>query len=132
MIQQDFLSEVFEDVEYQGLKRCDTCKEHQPYTEFYNNRYKHDGYASTCKTCSKGNSDRKRLHYTRLLAEQKGVCKICGITAEENGKDFAVDHCHTTGKVRGLLCNNCNSGVGYFLDSIDTMNKAIEYLKTHQ
>ena len=52
MIQQDFLSEVSEDVEYKGLKRCDTCKEHQPYTEFYNNKYKHDGSFILAPRCA--------------------------------------------------------------------------------
>ena len=46
---------------------------------------------------------------------QGGVCAICN--GKNNDRDLAVDHCHTTGKVRGLLCGNCNRGIGYFKDS---------------
>lgn len=113
------------------LKKCDTCREHLEYTEFYFNKYKHDGYSSTCKTCHNGNAQRKRAYYNRLVAEQSGRCAICGITTQENNKAFAVDHCHTTGKIRGALCNNCNTGIGNFLDSEELLNKAIEYLRLH-
>lgn len=67
--------------------------------------------------------------YNKMLQEQNGVCKIC--RGEDNGpwKTFAVDHCHTTGKVRGLLCAKCNKGLGQFNDDTDLMQKAIEYIK---
>jgi hypothetical protein len=70
--------------------------------------------------------------YDGLFKSQKGVCKICGET-ETKGKGkhketLAVDHCHTTGKVRGLLCSSCNRGLGFFQDKIDNLKKAIEYL----
>jgi hypothetical protein len=42
---------------------------------------------------------------------------------------LSIDHCHNTGKVRGLLCDHCNKGLGLFKDNIDYLNKAIEYLK---
>lgn len=114
------------------LKRCDTCREFLPYEEFYNNRYKHDGFSSTCKSCHNGNSIRKRLHYDRLVSLQSGRCDICGITTEENNKAFAVDHCHKSGKIRGALCNNCNTGIGNFLDDEELLIKAIEYLRKHK
>jgi hypothetical protein len=49
-----------------------------------------------------------------MLAEQKGKCLICSITAEDYGKTFHVDHCHTSGKVRGLLCGPCNTKLGWY------------------
>lgn len=64
--------------------------------------------------------------YQKMLAEQKGVCKICGV---EETVNLSVDHCHTTGTVRGLLCKKCNVGIGYFKDNPDTLAKAIEYLQ---
>ena len=68
--------------------------------------------------------------YDRMIAEQNFRCKICG-TDDPGPKRqyFNVDHCHTTGKVRGILCHHCNSGLGHFRDSIDNLEIAIEYLK---
>ena len=62
-----------------------------------------------------------------LHEKQGGVCKICGNTAKD-GRNLDVDHCHTTGKVRGLLCNNCNRGLGHFQDDPILLQKAIDYL----
>ena len=53
--------------------------------------------------------------YDEMLAAQNGKCKICGSDkAGTIGQNFAVDHCHTTGKVRGLLCINCNARLGWY------------------
>ena len=111
-----------------NVKKCDTCRKILSIDRFYNNKYKHDGYSSTCKDCSAANSARKRENYDRLINEQSGLCAICGITTEENKKDFAVDHCHKTGIIRGALCNNCNTGIGLLKDDTEIMNKAIDYL----
>ena len=62
--------------------------------------------------------------YKTMLLAQNNKCAICSETDK-----LCVDHCHKTGKVRGLLCKKCNSGLGYFKDSIEFMSKAIEYLK---
>lgn len=71
--------------------------------------------------------------YSRMLEAQCGGCAICGSTTYGyNGKEkFAVDHCHETGKVRGLLCGPCNKGLGLFRDDIKTMNRAIAYLRAN-
>jgi hypothetical protein len=54
-------------------------------------------------------------HYNSMLADQGGGCKICGATkAGPKRTNLAVDHCHTTGKIRGLLCNKCNVAVGFY------------------
>ncbi len=71
--------------------------------------------------------------YTDLLDEQDHRCKICGNRAEPEGISFAnrslnVDHCHDTGKVRGLICSNCNTGLGKFKDSPELIEKAFAYL----
>ena len=67
--------------------------------------------------------------YYELLKIQNNGCAICGKTEEPDGRRLAIDHCHLSGDVRGVLCNNCNNGLGSFGDSIDGMLKAIEYLK---
>jgi hypothetical protein len=46
--------------------------------------------------------------------------------------DLAVDHCHTTGKIRGLLCSKCNPALGAFNDNIEILNSAIKYLKEYE
>lgn len=64
--------------------------------------------------------------YEAMLAAQGGVCAICAATP--NDRRLAVDHCHVTGKVRGLLCSSCNIGIGYFRDSAEALAAAIKYL----
>lgn len=71
--------------------------------------------------------------YERMLEEQGHVCKLCmgeGFTMATHHKvKLVVDHCHATGKVRGLLCHNCNRALGLMKDSTETLERAIEYLK---
>jgi hypothetical protein len=64
-----------------------------------------------------------------MLKDQNGTCKICKTnTSGTKRGNFAVDHCHKTGKIRGLLCSNCNVGLGYFDDSVELMEEAKQYL----
>lgn len=71
--------------------------------------------------------------YDEMLEQQNGVCRICGQPpAKEGWKTVTrlhVDHDHETGKVRALLCNNCNRGLGYFQDSYELLKEAHKYLK---
>lgn len=68
--------------------------------------------------------------YARMLEEQDGHCKICPATPEEQHHNvLMVDHDHTTGEVRGLLCHHCNAALGHFEDDVDRMLNAIEYLR---
>lgn len=95
--------------------------------------------SDTCSTAAQTEKYLKKTYgisweeYILMHHLQNGVCKICG------GKGFkmqethqvllVVDHCHESGKVRGLLCHNCNRGLGLFQDSIDYLLKAAEYLE---
>lgn len=69
--------------------------------------------------------------YEKMRAEQNGRCAICG-TFDPGGEHFHVDHDHETGKIRGLLCNNCNPGLGWFKDNIDTLLSAAQYLRKYK
>lgn len=70
------------------------------------------------------------LDQYEILAEvQNHRCKICN--KPEMGKALAVDHNHGTGKIRGLLCQNCNMGLGKFQDSVEFLSEAIKYLKVN-
>jgi hypothetical protein len=71
--------------------------------------------------------------YFKMFEDQEGKCKICKVKLNsgiynENGM---IDHCHATGKVRGILCHLCNIGLGAFKDNIEVLEKAIQYLNNY-
>lgn len=71
--------------------------------------------------------------YDAMSEKQGHVCAICGnaetAMIRDTVKKLAVDHCHQSGKVRGLLCADCNRALGMFKDNIDSLEAAINYLK---
>jgi len=76
------------------------------------------------------------LHeYSQMLLSQNGQCAICGTmdagTRDGKAKAFAIDHDHKTGKVRALLCESCNTGLGKFKDDVTILLKAADYLRLH-
>lgn len=134
-------------------KHCKRCSTTKPLSEFFKERKRADGYTYLCKVCSMGNTkkwvgenrDRRKDYYLRksygidlakyqeMLADQGGVCAICG-TDDPKGKSgtwFVVDHDHASGEVRGLLCNRCNRAIGMLAEDHDVLMSAIEYLKKH-
>jgi Recombination endonuclease VII len=76
--------------------------------------------------------------YKILFTKQNGKCAICKKeeslfdTRYKKIKRLCVDHCHNTGKVRGLLCHNCNIGIGLFEDSKENMQNAVKYLESNE
>jgi recombination endonuclease VII len=126
------------------VKRCPDCGAWKPTDEFPRNRRTRDGFAACCKPChnARGRESKERLygssrHYhltrrygigakdvERLIAEQGGLCAICGSADPEH-----VDHDHATGAVRGVLCFNCNGGLGQFRDDPAFLAAAIEHLQ---
>jgi len=106
----------------------------------YNRKYRENGgskkskkYYDTNKDVWR-NSQLKRTYgikldeYNKMLKQQENRCSICGEHKDLFRKFLAVDHDHKTGAIRGLLCKNCNTGLGNFKDSVEIMNKAIAYL----
>lgn len=71
--------------------------------------------------------------YERMEKEQGGLCAVCrkpeAVTRAGSKLSLAVDHCHNTGKVRGLLCTSCNNGLGRFKDDPELLRAAIAYLE---
>lgn len=71
--------------------------------------------------------------YEKMFEEQKGLCAIClteGFDMMDPEKGMiVVDHCHDTGKIRGLLCHNCNRGIGLLQDDPENLKRALEYLE---
>lgn len=80
-------------------------------------------------------NDLKRMYgitpeeYDALLEKQGGGCGVCGATENPPHGYLSVDHCHSTGAVRGLLCNKHNLGIGHFGDDPDELRQAIAYLE---
>jgi hypothetical protein len=126
-----------------GHRFCPDCDEIKPLSEFPKSRAGRGGYGDYCKPChnarGKASVERRggsreyhlRLRYgigqadfDQLLAEQGGVCAICRAPDPQH-----VDHDHRTGWVRGILCFNCNGGLGQFRDSPEFLAGAIKYLK---
>lgn len=64
--------------------------------------------------------------YDNLYAQQEGKCGICGVDVTHTSG--YVDHCHITGKIRGILCQKCNTGLGMLGDTLQALQKATQYL----
>ena len=132
-------------------KVCSKCKKIKKISDFHRNRTRKTGLYHACKEC-RNKRDRiswhknreihsqKRKKYIRkqvlknhnitetnfllMLKKQNNKCVICGLEMER----AYIDHCHKTLKIRGLLCNGCNLGLGIFHDNIETLKNAIKYL----
>ena len=148
--------QIAKDIQEQH-KNCSVCAERKHFDLFYNFKNKNDNKSYRCKDCddkarkkwSDANPEKAYLSmrgrnlkhkfgltledYEKLLKEQEGKCAICEAT-EGNSKDwnFAVDHDHETGKIRGLLCNNCNRGLGLLQDSEELLRKAAKYVENYR
>jgi len=68
--------------------------------------------------------------YNQMLIDQGGGCAICGKSPKPD-KVLFVDHNHSTGKIRGLLCAGCNNGLGFLGDTSDGLRRAIQYLELY-
>lgn len=134
-------------------KECGKCKRYLSVSEYYKDSSRKNGISAYCKECSRmqnnswrarnphimkesqRNTMRKRTYgisaedYNLLLESQNFSCRIC---LKEIGREAAVDHCHKTAVVRGLLCRKCNSAIGLLGEDIDSFQRAIDYLKIYQ
>lgn len=142
--------EILKQIQDGANRKCNRCGEVKKCNEFYIKKGKTENqyrFNSPCIECiyKSGLTEESRQYqkyynkkwkfninkedYIKMLDLQKNKCLICNIDKDKVKKDFAVDHCHKTGKVRGLLCSNCNTGIGMFNDNIDNLLNAIKYLK---
>lgn len=132
-----------------GAQDCKVCGVRKPYAQYgEDKRNVVHGRMGTCKTCNL-ESKRRYLHMRRLKVEfgltvaqyismlkaQNYVCAGCNQPETSvdptygKVRNLSVDHCHETGRVRGLLCNACNQGLGQLRDSAEILERAISYLK---
>jgi Recombination endonuclease VII len=137
-------------------KRCLRCGITKQAGDFYAAMTTRDRLQSSCKRCDvernaiwqKRNPEKCRIksnrwaykkQYTQvqissedrqtLFNKQEGKCAICGRSEQQLHCRLAVEHCHNTNKIRGLLCGSCNRGLGLFQDNPDRLQKAAIYLK---
>lgn len=66
--------------------------------------------------------------YNKMVDKVNNRCEICGRHTKELEKSLCIDHDHNTGKIRGLLCSDCNVAIGRFKDNINSIKNAIKYL----
>lgn len=115
-------------------KICTRCKESKPLTLFNKDKRRADGVREICNYCRNG--DRRVIHRANknrdaMLTKQNQSCAICDVHIEDSTTRFVMDHNHETNQVRGILCNNCNVGLGFFQEKPGRLGQAIKYLMDH-
>lgn len=134
------------------LKRCSRCHIFLPFIDYRRHSTASDGLRPECRDCRNRDEKPRRLANTEKIAlamrktnlkhkfgmtlaeyekrykEQDGCCLLCGRNRTEFNKSLAVDHNHKTREIRGLLCHDCNTGLGKFQDSAELLQKAAQYL----
>ena len=136
-----------------NMKTCSRCGVEQPLSDYHFDK-RYNKPRSYCKSCQREmgrewrakNADKVREankryalthklkhkynltedEYRQALEDSKGRCQIC---CKE--RKLFIDHCHETGKFRGLICSQCNSALGLMEDSVDRLQSAQDYLKAH-
>ena len=134
-------------------KKCTKCQNVKSLENFAVRKRRKSGFASWCSECLNEwrRKDKiktknkyqdyefarglKRFYgltvhqYESMLLKQNGCCDCCGIHESKFKRRLHVDHDHETGKIRALLCTECNPGLGYFKHSIERLELAVQYLK---
>jgi len=134
-----------------ATRRCCYCKRRKPFADFGANKAKKWGIQAYCKKCNsdrsgsafkkwrKENPEEARMlarrytygitdeQFQAMIAAQGSSCAVCLGPITETC--LHVDHCHSTGKVRGLLCKKCNFGLGHFKDDAERLRRAADYLE---
>ena len=116
--------------------KCTVCnKQKDPIKDFYVKDRKTGRKDTTCKACRIIKQREKVLgvtndEYLRMYTHQKGKCGICRRRIySRRFKNLAVDHCHETGAIRGLLCHYCNTGIGLLRDCPENLRRAIDWVE---
>lgn len=115
---------------------CTQCHVYKLWVEFDFNSLGPNGHNSACRICRRLRSSQRDYllqkkydllpgQYDELLKLQSGVCKLC---SRKSDRQLIVDHCHKTGRIRGLLCYPCNLALGHIEKHRDQMLKIYMYL----
>ena len=131
------------------IKACSCCHNFFGKESFHPEHRNVDGLCSSCRKCrnqkalkwQQSNPRAKRnthlkskfgitvKQFDEMLKQQNHCCAICMTTTPKGRGTFHVDHCHETGKIRGILCHDCNTGIGKLGDSLESIKKAVSYLE---
>lgn len=131
------------------IKACSECRQFFNASHFHPEPRNKDGLNGICRKCrNKKATTWQRLNprtkrnthlkskfgitvdqFDELLAKQNHCCAICMSPDSKGRGTFHVDHCHQTGQIRGLLCHDCNTGIGKLGDSPEALKKAVDYLE---
>lgn len=136
-------------------KKCNRCSVRKDISDYAINKHMPDGHRKICKACCniynkeyyKNPDKRNKMknqtftkkyglsleQINKMLIAQDNKCAICKVHKDEAGKrGMMVDHCHTTNKVREMLCANCNVILGMCYDNPQILIEAITYLEKHK
>jgi len=136
------------------MKTCKECHRTLDDGQFNKNCGMHDGRLNTCKDCVAAYAKDYRSKNREVLRKLKSIAarkrkynitpdemygifekqgKVCAICGRNNptGRGWQVDHEHTTGKVRGILCHRCNTAIGMLKDDPNLLQQALDYLRRH-
>ena len=132
------------------MKTCPECKKEKDRSAWYRSKSSSTGYESICKSCKKAREKIRKSNacpkhkrdvdlqwrygisldnWQDMFTKQNGCCAICKTHQSELKSSLHVDHNHNTGKVRGLLCSNCNTAIGLLKDDEDRLLSAIQYIR---
>ena len=130
--------DINESGDLKKFKVCDRCFKRLPTDEFSNNRIKKGGVITkrpSCKSCRKvkdgksiSSSDRKKWEKNKPIHNSLFQCQICKKNLIVGVSKIVLDHNHKTGKVRGYICESCNTGIGRFDDDPNIVKNAIDWL----
>lgn len=119
-------------------KICRDCKIEKPIDDFEKNQVGKDNRIirrPTCKECRSvkvkmKTNEQKEYNKLKPKIGDEFTCPICNDSfIRQHKNDVVLDHNHLNGSIRGFLCGNCNTGLGRFKDNIETLQKAIQWLK---
>jgi Recombination endonuclease VII len=128
-----------------GQKWCARCQSVKSVDDFWKNKATKSGIHPHCKKCVYPDNQKRKTRavmrathlrksyglslsdFQAMLDKQKGACLICLCDLSPKA---CVDHCHSTGAIRGLLCDGCNNGLGRLKDSPALLRRAAEYLES--
>lgn len=149
-------------IDFDALRVCSQCREAKTAAHFHLNNRENSGLASACVDClrekdraryaanpelrksqARWGGIKKKYGLTQeawqqMFSAQNGLCGVCEgpmlahTYSNRDKRGACVDHCHKTGRVRGLLCCKCNQGIGLLGDNADIAERAAIYLRRHQ
>lgn len=128
-----------------SIKKCGFCKTAKPLINFQKISKNSTDFSSRCKSCGDVDFYKREQRqlpklkqyglsyndYQYMIYLQENRCAICNKHQNTLSVTMAIDHCHDSGQVRGLLCSSCNLGLGNFKDNPENLQAAIQYLNAH-